>query len=175
MKSINFDEGYEEYMIADDPTRVIKLRLGDPNLLKRIKSAMEETEGLLTKYKTVSDEEALHEFDAEFRGIVNKAFGSDICTPVFGDYSVLTLTSSGEFLFTAFFDAFIPQLEADIKAKVMTKKVNSSEIRPAVKKYLDAPTIKPVAGLSQPFSTGAPDVSDLTPDQKKMLLEQLLS
>lgn len=175
MKSITFDEGYSEYMIADDPNRVIRLRLGDPGLLKRIRAAMQETDKLLKKYKAMPDEEALAEFDKEFRGIINKAFAADICTPVFGDSSVLALTSSGEFLFTAFFDAFLPQLEADLKAKAMTAKVNAPEPRSEVKKYLDAPTVKPVAGLAKPYGEELPDVSNLTPEKKKQLLALLLS
>ena len=172
MKSINFDEGYEQYMIGDDPSRVIKIRIGDPNLLKRIKAAIEKTDVLLEKYKN-ADVESMTEFDKEFREIINTAFDSDVCTPAFGDSNVTTLTSSGDFLFTAFFDALMPQLEADIKAKVMTKKINA-DVRPEVKKYLDAPTVKPVAALAQPYST-APDISSLTPEQKKALLAQLLS
>lgn len=172
MKSINFDEGYEQYMIGDDPSRVIKIRIGDPNLLKRIKAAIEKTDVLLEKYKN-ADVESMTEFDKEFREIINTAFDSDVCTPAFGDSNVTTLTSSGDFLFTAFFDALLPQLEADIRAKVMTKKVNAPEVRPEVKKYLDTPTVKPVAAMANPY--GTPDISKLTPEQKNTLLAQLLS
>lgn len=175
MKSIKFDEGYEEYMIADDPTRVIRIRLGDVKLLSRIKAAMKETKELLSKYKGKPDEKGEVEFDKEFREIVNKAFDADICTPVFGNSSVLTLSGNGNFVFTEFFDAFLPQLEADIKAKAMTRKINEPEARPAVKKYIDAPTVKPVAGLSKPYGSELPDISGLTPEQKKMLAMQLLS
>lgn len=175
MKSINFDEGYSEYMIADDPDRVIRLRLGDPGLLKRIRAAMQQTDKLLEKYKKMPNKEALAEFDKEFRELINTAFAADICTPAFGDSSALALTSSGEFVFTAFFDALFPQLEADLKAKAMTAKIKAPEVRPEVKNYLDAPTVKPVAGLAKPYGGGLPDVGDLSPEQKKQLLALLLS
>lgn len=173
MKSIKFDEGYEEYMISDDPSRIIKIRLGDPNLLKRIRTAMKETEELCERYKSAgADTEKMLEFDKEFREVINKAFDSDICTPIFGNCSAMALTSSGEFLFRAFWDALIPQLEADIKAKKMTAKLNAPQVRPEVQKYLDAPTVKPVAAMAKPY-TEVPDISNLTPEQKAALLAQL--
>ena len=160
MKSITFDEGYEEYMVNGDPEKVIKLRIADPNLLDRVKVAMEEIGKLGEKYKGADD---LVNFDKEFRTIINKAFDTDICTPAFGDSNVMSVTSSGEFLFNVFFNSFFPQLEADIKEKV--GKVNAGELRPEVKKYLDN-TEKPA---------NLPDVSGLTEEQKKALLAQLLS
>lgn len=179
MKSIKFDEGYEEYMIGDDPSRSFKLRVSDIGLLSRVQTAMKETDALLAKYKNKPDIEQVEEFDKEFRAIINKAFGTDICTPVFGGSSVLTLTSSGKFLFSEFFDAFIPQLKADIEASVMTQKINAPEVRPAVRKYVDAPVVKPVgkpvAGLANPYGTALPDVSALTPEQKAQLIAQLIS
>ena len=173
MKSINFDEGFEEYMIGNDPSRVIKIRIGDPNLIKRIKAAMEQTDGMLEKYKG-ADETALFDFDKEFRAIINQAFDTDVCTPAFGDANVTSLTSSGEFLFVAFMDALMPQLESDIKAKIMTKKINAPKARPEVQKYLDAPTAKPTAALAEPYGD-TPDIGKLTAEQKNALLAQLLS
>lgn len=176
MKSIKFDEGYEEYMIGDDKSRSFKIRVADIGLLDRIKTAMKETDELLSKYKSNPDIEKIGEFDKEFRAIVNKAFDTDICTAVFGSASVLTRTSRGKFVFEEFFEAFIPQLEADIKASVMTQKINAPEVRPAVKKYTDTPIVKPskaVAGLANPY--GIPDVSALSPEQKAQLIAQLIS
>jgi len=161
MKSIIFDEGYEEYMINGDPNKVIKLRVTDPSLIDRMKSAMEEIEKLREKYHEADD---FKKFDEEFRTIVNKAFDTDICTPVFGESNVMTVTASGEFLFTVFFNAFFPQLETDIKAKL--GKVNTGKLRPEVKAYLNTPIVKPTSSL--------PDVSGLSEDQKKELLAQLL-
>ena len=83
MKSIIFDEGYEEYMIGDDKSRSFKIRVADIGLLDRIKTAMKETDELLSKYKSNPDIEKIGEFDKEFRAIVNKAFDTDICTAVF--------------------------------------------------------------------------------------------
>ncbi len=175
MQSINFDEGYKSYIVNDDPNRVIRIKLGDPGLLSRIRTAMKETDGLLGRYSEMPAEEAYAGFDKEFRGIVNRAFGTDICTPVFGDANVTAVTESGKFVFSAFFDAFIPQLEADIKAKLAAKKASAAEVRPEVRKYLEPPTVKPVAGLADPFGASLPDISGLTPEQKKLLVMQLLS
>lgn len=175
MKSINFDEGYKEYAINNDPSRVIKIRVADIGLLDRVKKASADMEKLFAKYKNAPDLDEMSAFDKEFRELLNTAFGSDICTPVFGNSSVMSLTSSGNYLFSEFMNAFLPVLEADIKAAVMTQKINAPEIRPEVKKYVDAPTVKPLAGLAKPYGEQLPDVSGLTAEQKKALLAQLLS
>jgi len=44
MQGIRFDEGYKEYMINDDPNRVIRFNQTDFEILDRIKDAYEEIE-----------------------------------------------------------------------------------------------------------------------------------
>ncbi|MDO4863467.1 MAG: hypothetical protein Q4A05_04780 [Ruminococcus sp.] len=178
MKSINFDEGYKEYAINNDEQRVIRIRLSDMNLLKRVETAMKETKELVGKYKKAPSAEELVQFDSEVREVINKAFGSDICTPVLGSASVLTLATNGKLLLFEFFDAFLPVIKADIEAAMMTAKLKQPEIRPEVSKYLDpvtvAPVSKPIAGMTKPFGE-LPDVSGLTPEQKRQLMAQLIT
>ena len=173
MKSIKFDEGCKEYMINDDPSRVIRLRL-DPNMIERYKKAVTKIEEYEKKYGDLSIDN-MTQFDSELREILNGVFGTDICTPAFGEASLFTPTSEGEPLFVAFFEAFLPEIEKDIRAATTELKPNKKEVRPQVQKYLDAPSVKPVAGLAKPYGEALPDISGLTPEQKKMLAMQLLA
>ena len=56
----------------------------------------------------------------------------------------------------------------------MNKKLNTPELRPEVSKYIEAPVISPVAGLAEPYKPMLPDVSRLTPEEKRALLAQLI-
>lgn len=173
MKSINFDEGYREYKINEDDQRIIRIRLTDPNLMKRVENAMKETQKLTEKYKGRSDAPDLAAFDIEVRQIINDAFGADVCTAALGEANVMTLTTGGKLLLFEFVDAFLPVLKTDMEAAAMTAKLKQPEVRPEVQRYIEPVTVKPVAGLAQPFS-GLPDVSGLTPEQKRQLIAQLI-
>lgn len=181
MKSINFDEGYKEYALNDDESRVIRIRLTDPNLLSRIEKTMNKVNELIKKYRNrpVNGDNitALTDFDSEVKGLLNETFGTDICTPIFGDASVLAPTSDGNMLIFSFFNAFMPILKADIEAAAMTAKLKEPEVRPEVQKYLEPVTVKsvskPIAGLASPVAA-LPDVSGLTLEQKQALIAQLL-
>ena len=159
MKSINFDEGFEEYAINNDPNRVIRLRLADPNLMNRIDAAMEKTTELFAKYK---DQEAkkLPEFDAEVKALINEAFGSDICTPAFGSANIASLGGDGQPIFYSFMNELMKILE--IESSRVKEKI---QVRPEVQKYLE-PAVTAQSEL--------PDVSNLTPEQKRELLSKLI-
>ena len=46
MKSINFDEGYKNYAVNGDEKRIVRVRVTDINLLKRVEAALTEIESL---------------------------------------------------------------------------------------------------------------------------------
>lgn len=175
MKSINFDEGYKTYAVNGDKSRVVKIKTGDFNLLKRVEAAMTEIESLKEKYSGKPDENTMIEFDSSVRQLIDKAFDSEVCAAAFGNANICTVVSGGKLLFEAFFEAFMPLLKADIKAAIMTKKANQPELRPEVQKYIDTPKIAPAAGLAEPYKTAIPDVSQLTPEEKRALLAQLIT
>lgn len=175
MKSINFDEGYKTYAVNGDESRVIKVKITDFNLLKRIESAMTEIESLKDEYSGKPNEDTMIAFDSSVRKIIDKAFDSDVCANAFGSANICTVVSDGKLLFEAFFEAFIPLLESDINAALMNKKIHQPEMRPEVQKYIDAPTVKPVVGLAEPYKPALPDVSRLTPDEKRALIAQLIT
>lgn len=175
MKSINFDEGYKTYAVNGDESRTVKIKITDFNLLKRVEAAMTEIESFKEKYNGKPNENTLLELDSSIRQIIDKAFDSDICSVAFGNSNIFSVVGNGKYLFEAFFEAFMPILESDIRNVVMTKKVNQPDIRPEVQKYIDTPKIAPIAGLAEPYKRDFLDVSQLTPEEKRELLTQLIS
>ena len=175
MKSINFDEGYKTYAVNGDESRIIKIRISDFNLLKRVESALTEIESLKEKYSGKPDKNAMIEFDSSVREIIDKAFDSDVCANAFGSANICTVVNGGKLLFESFFEAFIPILKSDLNAAVMNKKVRQPELRPEVQKYIADTETTPVAGLAEPYKPVLPDVSKLTPDEKRALIAQLIT
>lgn len=167
MKSINFDEGYREYKLNEDDSRVIRIRITDANLYSRIEKSMERTNELISKYKNRPNALQLAELDKDIRTILNDAFGSDICTPAFGTASLLTPLPDGELLLFSFFNAFLPVLKADMDALKMTMKIKQPEVRPEVQRYIEPVTVAP---MSEPV---LPDISKLTPEQRAFLKQRL--
>ncbi|MBP5378004.1 MAG: hypothetical protein J6Y64_00495 [Ruminococcus sp.] len=155
MQKIEFDEGYRTYQIGNDEKRVIRIRL-DPDLIIRIKDAEKKITELEDRLKNTSVDD-LTFLSNEMKTIINDAFKTDICEPVFEGANIFTLVSSGKTLFQSFFDAFMPVLEADIKAFEPV----SAAPRPEVQQYLKEK--KP-----------ALDIGSLTADEKRELLEKLL-
>lgn len=169
-KKIVYDTGTaQEYDLAYG---TVKLAIA-PAMVGEMRTAIKKLEELSKKLKNIKPEEA-SSIETDMRENLNKAFGTDICTPAFGNMSVFTVTKSGKFLFEEFFDAFIPELENDLKAMKVNISMRAKELRPEVKKYIE-PASKPIVGLAQPYGSGIPDVSGLTPEQKKALAIQLLS
>lgn len=175
MKSINFDEGYKTYAVNGDESRVIKIRISDFNLIKRVEAALTETESLKEKYSGKPDENAMIEFDSNVRKIIDKAFDSDVCANAFGDANICTVVSGGKLLFESFFEAFMPILKSDVSAALMNRKVRQPELRPEVQKYIADTETAPIAGLAEPYKPALPDVSRLTPDEKRALIAQLIT
>ena len=158
MQIIEFDEGYRTYQIGNDTDRVIKIRL-DPDLMTRIRDVENRISELEERIKNTSPED-LTELSNEVKSIFNDTVGADISTPAFNGANVFTPVQSGKMLFQSFFEAFIPVLEADIKA------LKPTGPRPEVTKYLKH---------SETHRESIPDISELTPEEKKALLEKLIS
>ncbi|WP_303824466.1 hypothetical protein [Ruminococcus flavefaciens] len=147
-----------------------------PDMLTGLRKAYDKADKWRDKFRKV-DPEKLHEAESEMRELFNEAFGTDICTPAFGDMSIFTLIpKTGKLLFEEFFNAFLPELEKDMKALKLTSRINKPVITPAAEKYLtDIPAVKPVAGLAKPYGSTALDVSGMSPEEKKAFALQLLA
>ncbi len=161
MKSINFDEGYKEYSINGDESRVIRVRVADPNILPRFAAVSDKLDEMQKKY-TEATPEVMGAVDKELRDLLNEVFQTDICTPAFGEAAVMSITSSGKPLYQAFLEAFLPVVQQDIEAAGKAAQDNAPKPSERVQKYLDTPV-----------ASALPDISGLTAEQKAELLAQL--
>lgn len=127
METLKFDEGFREYDINGDASRIVRFRV-DPNLKERVEKAMTDIEQLRAKYGNMKGDD-LYKAGVEFREIINRAFDSDICTPAFGNASPFAIVGGGKMLYEAFLEALLPALEKEFRAV-------QTETRPEVKKYL---------------------------------------
>lgn len=164
MKALHFDTApakTAEFAVNGDENNVISISLTDLNLFDRIGKASKELEDLQTQYADMQPEQ-LAQADAQIRRIIDRAFGSDICSHAFGTVNCLSMTKSGKPLFQCFFDAFVPLLKEAFE-----------EFRGQAQE--DAPDkVKPyLADLEKP--SPQPDIAAMTQAEKQALLRQLLS
>lgn len=110
MESINFKDSFKEYAVNGDKSRVIRVRI-DPGMPEKIESALAEIDNLTSDLS----EKNFTEMGAKFCGIINRTFGSDVCTPAFDGGNPFSVVENGQFLYEVFFNAFMPVLEANIK------------------------------------------------------------
>lgn len=122
MKSINFKKSFKEYAVNGDESKVIRVKLS-PDMLNKIQDTMSE----IDKFKDEINEDNIAEMGRKFGEIINNIFDTDICTPAFDGENPFSVVDGGKLLIEAFFEAFIPILEEDMK---------SLKIRPEVQKYL---------------------------------------
>lgn len=118
MQSLNFDEGYKEFSINGDESRVIRFNPADYGLLERYKEArnaiMKSVDELQNDIELKNDGSAKDETDeaadqlASVRKLifeqVNYIFNADVSKTVFGNQSPIS-TVKGKFLFEGFIEA----------------------------------------------------------------------
>ena len=99
MKSLNFDLGVEEYLLAGKVA--VSFNPTDMNFLERLASAFEELDRIqeevrASREKITDDREVFpvaRELDEKMRAILNALFGKEICEPLFGGMNLFA--SSG--------------------------------------------------------------------------------
>ncbi|HHV09972.1 MAG TPA: hypothetical protein GXX75_06820 [Clostridiales bacterium] len=124
MQSLNFNDGYKEFCINNDETRVIRFNPADYGMLERFSQArkniiksvdslelkaggedeLDETAGLLTEVRNLIYEQ------------INYIFDADVAKVAFGNQSPIS-TVKGKFLFERFLEAAGPFIEKEIKAE----------------------------------------------------------
>lgn len=122
MKSINFKKNFKEYAVNGDESKIIFVKLS-PDMLNKIQDTMSE----IDKFRDEINENNIAEMGRKYGEIINNIFDTDICTPAFDGENPFSVVDGGKLLIEAFFEAFIPILEEDLK---------SLKIRPEVQKYL---------------------------------------
>lgn len=176
MKSIQFSTGVREYAINGDERNVIRINIADMNLPARMKRVGKKLDELSAECGELPvTPETAADIDVRIRAIMNEAFGTDICTPAFGNTNCMTpVDSEGTTLWQAFFRAFMAQIREDIAA-IRPQQPAVPAVSPKVQQYVSSapvPAVQPVAGMSNANSL---DISALTAEQKHRLIEALLA
>lgn len=128
MKSLKIDDGYKEFMINDDPNRVIRFNPADMAILSRFDEAVKKIEASQKEMKgdfTLNPDgspvsqleqagEAVRNLTELIEGQVNYIFNSEVAKAVFGNQSPLS-TVGGVPLYERFFEAVIPEIEGTLK------------------------------------------------------------
>lgn len=171
MQSINFNTGYKTYAINEDENNVIRVNLADLNLQTRLKNLYGEITQLGDKYRDVKEltPEQFTELDSEIKEKVNKAFGTDVCTPAFGVVNCLSIIEDNKPVIQLFLEAFMPIIEKDVNKYLETlnkNKVKLDESR--MKKYLE-----PAVPLADPNVTERVDLDKLAQEEKDRLLAEM--
>ena len=125
----------QRYRIAKDNNRIIELDVGDGiGVVRRFKKAYENIKDYLEKVEGINLEEeedvkgAIELIEAQeeyIRGQINYIFGTDVCTPVLQDMSVMT-TKNGDFAFEYVISEILKFYEKSIEkeANAIKSRVN---------------------------------------------------
>lgn len=130
MQSLKFNEGYKEFCINDDESRVIRFNPADYGLVERLnearKAIINAVDNLEKDIKLKPDGNPTDELEEAAQLVksindlidtqVNYIFDSDVAKVAFGNQSRVS-TVKGKFLFERFFDAVGPYIEKEIKAE----------------------------------------------------------
>ena len=142
MQSLRFDDGYKEFMINDDPNRVIRFNPADYGIIERFNTARKNILTEMEKIQSDIDinpdgtpnvpEDELEEA-AEMLGKTRKLicdqvdyiFGSPVSESAFGTQSPLS-SVKGLPLFERFIRAAQPFIEKEVKAEQLAsqKRIN---------------------------------------------------
>lgn len=153
---LNYDDGYKNIQLGEDPNRVIRINPTDAKFLNRIADFDVRSEKIREKYKDVdlnkiTELQNLNETDPEFdklkdaaetadqldcamKELINEIFGYDICKTVFGNESCLSPVN-GQPLFMGFMQCifgYIAEVSAEEKKKTQEKLNKYSEQRKAL-------------------------------------------
>ena len=139
MKSLKIDDGYKEFMINDDPGRVIRFNPSDVAILTRIRDSVERIEQSLKDSEndfalnpdgTPAEQmeqagEAVRNVTELVKEQINYIFNADVSEAVFGNQSPLSLVG-GVPLYERFLNVVIPEIEKAVKAeqKLSEKRVS---------------------------------------------------
>jgi len=136
--NLNFEDGFKEVMINNDPTRVIRWNPNDANFVDRFLAFQEwvdndfkkRLEGLgITKEQSFDnyDRGTITKLGEEMCQEIDSTFGRNISGPAFLGVNPISPMSNGSLLFINFIEALMPVIE---------KSINDFDV--ARKKYTDA-------------------------------------
>ena len=117
-KTIQFDEGYIELSINNDPERILKINPSDLSLLERMQEAIntlkKQTEIKNIKITTNGNAvdnlseaaETVRKANKMLRSTVDHVFYDGAADVIFKSQNPLALTANGKTIFESFFDGF---------------------------------------------------------------------
>jgi hypothetical protein len=129
MQALNFDDGYKQFMINDDPNRVIRFNPADFSIIERIKTAYDEIDKAMKIDKDIElkpDGTPIGDLaaaSAVVKGIndtikaqIDYIFNSPVSELVFGKQSPMAMVK-GVPLYERFLNVAIPVVRDEIKAE----------------------------------------------------------
>lgn len=115
--NLSFNDGLKEYIINNDPDRVIRINPADVGILKRLQAAQTDIDALRDKYSNADNTaDALAECDRALRDIIDNVFGAKIADTVFGSTNCLSI-AGGASVYENFLNAIVPEIESTVKAE----------------------------------------------------------
>lgn len=129
MQNLQFDDGYKEFSINGDESRIIRFNPRDFAIIERIKESYEMIEAASvasedvelksdgSPLKELSDAaETVKKFDNTVKAAINHIFNSDVSASVFGKQSPLSLIG-GSPLYERFLETVIPVIRKEVEAE----------------------------------------------------------
>ena len=132
-----FDDGFKEFIINNDPNRVIRFNPADVAIMERLKRSQKALDALVQDFaeNTPKDAaEALEKLDKAIKKEIDAIFNQPVSDIVFGNQSPMSPVK-GVPLFERFFNAVLPVIMDEIKEE---KKLSQKR----VSKYVKAATGK---------------------------------
>lgn len=129
MQNFNLDEGYKEFTINNDPSRIIRFNPADYGIIERINEAYKEIERMSKIKEDIelrADGTPIEEFSKlaavvtevsdTIKKQINYIFNADVSDMVFGKQSPLSLIK-GMPLYERFLEAVLPEIKKEIEAE----------------------------------------------------------
>lgn len=176
MRSINFETGIKEFAINGDESRVVRINTTDLGLVERTENVYKNFDEIFAPFKgEKATAEMFSKADKKLREMLNEVFGSDVSTPLFGSINVLSPVGE-QTLFQSAVGALMEIVKEEMgsAASEMLSKANAKAV--TLKDLENERTEKYTAPKVADKSTAdSLDLSVLSTDAKRRLLEQLLS
>ena len=128
MKNICFDDGYHEYKINGDESRVIRVNPSDFGILARLNAAQEAMKDVTIE----NSPEGIAEFDRLAREQIDMVFGEGTAETVFGRINCASV-ANGKPVYINFLEAFAPIIKADVEAERKKSDANIKKYTSQVK------------------------------------------
>lgn len=130
MQNINFNDGYKEFSINNDESRIIRFNPSDYGMLERFETARNNIKEELSRLGDGVDidnngdavdglaksAEMVRVASDIIRHNINHIFGADVCKSAFGMQSPLS-SVGGKTLVERFLDAVFPMIEKEIETE----------------------------------------------------------